>query len=192
MTMERRERYRAHLEQIIAEANRMDSAALPAASGPVAPAIASSMTGRLCALCGGGCCTRGGEKAYLGPETMRRFMDAQRALSTDEVVAAYLDRVAEKTQTGSCINHTGQGCSLPKEMRSDICNRFSCESLARLQAAQRGQEQMHAVLIVRRKQDHWHRAEPGLDNAVNAHALLGETGVRRFSPGALQLGRQQR
>ena len=100
------------------------------------------------------------------------------------MVAAYLDRVGVKSQTGSCINHGAQGCSLPKEMRSDICNRFSCESLARLQASQRGANAVHVVLIVRRKQDHWHRAEPGLDNAVNAYALLHESGVRRFARAA--------
>jgi hypothetical protein len=185
VTEDRRERYRAHLVQIVAEARSIDPATLPAASAPAAPATASSMAGRLCALCGGCCCTRGGEKAYLSRETMRRLMDSQPALSAGEVVAVYLDRVADKTQTGSCINHTGQGCSLPKEMCSGICNRFSCESLAKLQAAQRGQAPVHAVLIVRRKQDHWHRAEPGLENAVNTYALLRESGVQRFSLAAL-------
>lgn len=71
-------------------------------------------------------------------------------------------------------------------MRSDICNRFSCESLARLQAAQRNPGTVHAVLIVRRKQDHWNRAEPGVDNAVNARAVLLETGVMRFARSALR------
>jgi hypothetical protein len=176
VTAERRERYRVHLLQIVAEVRCIDTVTLPAASVPAAPATTSSMTGRLCALCGGGGCTRGGDKAYLSAETMRRFVDSQPALSAGEVVAAYLDRVADQTQAGSCINHTGRGCSLPKEMRSAICNRFSCKSLARLQAAQRAQEPVHAVLIVRRKQDHWDRAEPGLDNAVNAYALLRESG----------------
>ena len=143
------------------------------------------MPSRLCALCGGGCCTRGGDKAYLSAATLRRFMNAQPQLSTAEVAAAYLDRVSARTQTDSCINHTGQGCSLPSEMRSDICNRFSCESLARLQAAQRGPEAEHVMLIVRRKQDHWHRAEPGLDNAVTDYVVLRETGVQRVARSAL-------
>ncbi len=177
----RRERYRAHLLKIIDEAAGMaGAAAMPAAAAPEA-AGESALPGRLCALCGGGCCTHGGDEAYLSAATMRRFMDAQPGLSHEEVAAAYLGRVTDKTQTGSCINHTGQGCSLPKEMRSDICNRFSCESLARLQAAQRGPDAVHAVLIVRRKQDHWNRAKPGVDNAVTAHALLRETGVTRVA-----------
>jgi hypothetical protein len=176
----RRERYRAHLQQIVAEAHCIDPVIPKGAGLAVNPPGGSTMPGRLCALCGGGCCTRGGDKAYLSAATMRRFMDAQPELTADQVVTAYLDRVTVKTQTRSCINHTGQGCSLPKEMRSDICTRFSCESLARLQAAQRSPEVVQAVLVVRRKQDHWHRAEPGADNAVNAHAVLCETGARRF------------
>ena len=178
----RRKRYRTHLLQIIDEA--------AAFVGPVAPvttaAGASAMPGGLCALCGGGCCTKGGNEAYLSAATMRRFMQAQPDLSKEQVAAAYLACVSGKTQAGSCINHTGQGCSLPKEMRSDICNRFSCDALDSLQAAQRGRvgvEAVQAVLVVRRKQDHWNRAQPGLENAVTGLALLRETGATRVAPG---------
>ena len=176
----RRERYRAHLLGIAAEAAGSTCASHPEAAGIAAPAAASSLPGQLCALCGGGCCTRGGEHAYLGAPTLRRFMDAHPDLSTEEVVAAYLDRVALKTQSGSCINHTRQGCSLPREMRSDTCNRFACESLARLQAAQREEYPVQVVLVVRRKQDQWRRTDPGLDNAVNGAAVLCEAGTRRM------------
>lgn len=179
VTPQRRARYRAHLMEMIAAAKSLDSA--PPATATAGAAGTSTMPGRLCALCGGGCCTRGGEKAYLSAETMRRFMDARPDLPDEKVAQAYLERVTDKAQTGSCINHTAQGCSLPKEMRSDICNRFSCESLAKLQAAQRGPEQVRVVVVVRRKQDHWRRAEPGVDNAVNALALLRETGAKRFA-----------
>jgi hypothetical protein len=43
-------------------------------------------------------------------------------------------------------------------------------------------------LIVRRRQDHWQRTIPELDNAINAGAILGAAGLRRVaiavSPGA--------
>jgi len=180
----RRERYRAHLLGIAAEAACGPPAHQPRADDPAGPA--SSLPGRLCALCGGGCCTRGGEHAYLGAATLRRFMDAHPQLSKEEVAAAYLDRVAPRTQSGSCINHTRKGCSLPREMRSDICNRFACESLARLQAAQRGGQPVRVVLVVRRRQDQWRRADPALDNAVNGAALLSEAGTRRLAAGSLR------
>ena len=183
----RRERYRAHLLGLAAEAACGPPADQPCAADPVGPSQASALPGRLCALCGGGCCTRGGEHAYLSAATLRRFMDAHPQLSHAEVVAAYLDRLAPSTQSGSCINHTSQGCSLPREMRSDTCNRFACESLARLQAAQRGEQPLQVVLVVRRKQDQWRRSDPGLDNAVRGGAMLCEEGTRRLPAGSLRL-----
>lgn len=180
----RLEHYRAHLLKIAAEAAVLAGAVPIGDTG--APAAASAMPGQLCAVCGGGCCTRGGDHAYLGAPTLRRFMDAQPQLSMHEVVAAYLDRIAARTQAGSCINHTRQGCSLPREMRSDTCNRFACESLARLQAAQREEAPVQVVLVVRRKQDQWRRATPGLDNALNGGAVLRESGILRMPAASLR------
>jgi hypothetical protein len=189
MTAGRRDSYREHLVRIVAEAR---APAPPPPSPPPAQAAAaalpaSAIPGHLCALCGGGCCTRGGEKAYLAAATMRRFIDAHPGLADGAVVAAYLERVEDRTQTGSCINHTAQGCSLPRDMRSDTCNNYACESLASIHAAQRGPTSVHTVLILRRKQDNWRRTDARLDNPLNAYALLCENGVQRFSRAGLQL-----
>ncbi len=184
----RRARYRAHLVDIIAEASLIGAAPVSAivVAAPTAAAPQSSLPGQLCAMCGGGCCTRGGEKAYLSAETMRRVMDARPELTPESVLAAYMERLSDKTQAGSCINHTRQGCSLPKEMRSDICNRFACESLAKLQAAQRGPEGVHTVLVVRRNQDHWHRNEQAVDNAITGLAAVREAGTARVGLATLK------
>ena len=184
---ERREAYRLHLVRIIGEARAMPIATMAAPDdGASAGATGGAgMVGRLCAFCGGGCCTMGGEQAYLGPQTMRRFMDGHPQLSNEEVLSAYLGRVAARTRIDSCINHTGAGCSLPREMRSDICNHFACEPLARLEAATHAAQPVQTVFIVRRNQDHWQRANPHLDNAVNACAVLRETGLRRVPLAAL-------
>lgn len=174
----RRARYRAHLLAVAHIAAAMAPATPPASAALVSDpgAAPSPLPGRLCALCGGGCCTRGSDHAYLGAPTLRRFMDAHPALSPQAVAAAYLERVTHQTQAGSCINHTRSGCSLPREMRSDTCNDFACASLAQVQAAPREQ----VVLVVRRKQDQWSRERADLDNAVNGAAVLSETGVRRM------------
>jgi hypothetical protein len=181
----RRARYRLHLLRIIGEARALPAGEAPAAAAAEGASGGSGMAGRLCAFCGGGCCTMGGEQAYLSAETMRRFMDGHPGWSDEEVLQAYLGRVATTTRAGSCINQTAAGCSLPREMRSDICNRFSCEPLARLEAARRGPQPVQTVLIVRRQQDHWRRAESARDNAVNACAVMRETGLRRFPPAVL-------
>jgi hypothetical protein len=188
LALVRRERYRAHLMAIAAEAAAMAPASVPqadAGTGAAAAAAGSTMPGQLCALCGGGCCTRGSDQAYLTAPTLRRFMDAQPQLSPAEVVAAYLERAAAAPMAGSCVNHTRAGCSLPRAMRSDTCNRFACAALARLLAAQRGEQPVQVVLVVRRAQDHWRRADPSLANGVNGTAVLRESGVRRMAPGRL-------
>lgn len=184
LAQSRRERYSAHLLAVARIAvtmapgtSRTNAAALqdpaPDAATP------SPLPGHMCALCGGGCCTRGSDHAYLGAPTLRRFMDAHPGMSPEEVVAAYLERVTHKTQAGSCINHTRSGCSLPRDMRSDTCNDYACASLAEVQAAPRGQ----VVLVVRRKLDQWQRDRADLDNGVNGAAVLSETGVRRMRVG---------
>lgn len=136
----------------------------------------SARPGRLCGLCGGGCCTLGSDHAYLSPPILRRFMDAQPQLSIAEVVAAYVERMPAAPRFASCINHTSIGCSLPRAMRSDICNNFACGALKQLQSAPLEQ----VVLMVRRTQDLWRRDRPDRDNAVNGAAVLRDTGVRRM------------
>lgn len=169
VSADRLARYRAHLEQAAAEASRMASVPAPEESDQ---ASVPDLPGQLCGQCGGGCCTRGGEQAYLGAPTLRRFMDAHPATSADDVVAAYLARVPASAQAGSCINHTGAGCSLPREMRSDTCNAFACSALACLLASRHDEAPVQAVLVVRRRQDHWHRFDAGPANDIIARTVL--------------------
>ena len=49
------------------------------------------------------------------------------------MTAAYLDRVGSRTYRGSCLYHQADGCALPREMRSDLCNRFFCKALLEFQ-----------------------------------------------------------
>jgi hypothetical protein len=49
-------------------------------------------------------------------------------------VAAYVARVPAATVPGSCVFHGADGCGLPREMRSDTCNRYLCDGLVELRA----------------------------------------------------------
>ncbi|MCV2355967.1 hypothetical protein LNV09_17635 [Paucibacter sp. B2R-40] len=200
VTAQRRQKYRDHLTKIIAEAlNEPEPEAQRVSEpqpqqansdgpSPASQTFASKLPGRLCAFCGGGCCTRGGNEAYLTAATMRRVLAEQPKLQTSKrLLDCYLDRVPSKSQSGSCINHGPQGCSLSREMRSDICNNYACEALARLQYAQRQAEKSTpqpaelAVLVLRRKQDNWLRGTLGLDNAIKAGAILSESGIEHLT-----------
>lgn len=177
----RRNRYRDHLNRIIAEA-----ATRPAGSGaqPVPPpskpsplqASAVSLIEKLCTLCAGGCCTRGGHAAYLTAETIRRFMSQQPHLRPRDVLAAYLDRVAHRTETASCVNHAANGCTLPREMRSDTCNDFYCDALSGWTKGEGDAAAQGALAIVRR-QDAWKGKELVEGNGIVAVAVVTERGV---------------
>lgn len=192
LTQQRRHAYRDHLAKIIAEAlSGPGPGPEPLAATNVAPLTKpseSSLPGRLCAFCGGGCCTRGGERAYLSAATMRRVLAAQPDLaSAGALIEAYMAMLPAKSQTGSCINHGPQGCSLSREMRSDICNNYACEALARLQHAQsHAAEPPQTVLLLRRSRDNWQLPSVGPDNAIKAAAVMSEEGgVKRFTAAAL-------
>ncbi len=193
---QQRGRYRAHLERIVAAARALAPIAVDAVQTLAqqevpAAALPSAMPGALCALCAGGCCTLGGEHAYLTAETMRPLMDRDAALTDQAIVAAYLDRLPAKSRDGSCINHTATGCALPREMRSATCNRYACEALAALLQAQRvRQGSSITVIVVQRQRDHWRRLDKDKENPMTAGTVLTEQGQRRISPRRLGLAAQ--
>ncbi len=85
-----------------------------------------------CAACRGHCCMAGGNHAFNRVETMVRVMRANGAWSDDELVDAYLGFVAEHTMTDGCVYQGAQGCTLSRELRSEICNRYECNGLRML------------------------------------------------------------
>lgn len=192
----RRARYQAHLENIVAAARLPMPAPVPEPGPtqetpvsvlPKEPRADSTMPGRLCGICGGGCCTLGGEHAYLTPAAMRAILDKDPAPTNESIVASYLARVPDRSQAGSCINHTSGGCALPREMRSATCNRYACKSLAALQQAQREFSGFNAVIVVQRRLDHWRRLDTSEENPLIGGAVLTEHGVRRVSLQRLDL-----
>jgi hypothetical protein len=137
----RRRALRAHLARIAAAAleRRAGARDSDAAAGRV-PAgdrgEASDATGdvlrRACANCRGFCCRTGGEHAYLSAEDIERQLAAHPEQGADDAVAAYLACVGPVTRVGSCVYHGRAGCTLPRTMRSDTCNRFLCDALLEL------------------------------------------------------------
>ncbi len=138
---QRRRALREHLAPLVAQAfadegpgaSESDAAlALEATLGPSAPAHAPDLDaamGSACAQCRGYCCAGGGEHAYLTADTMRRYRALHPAAAPDDVLAAYLGHVGATTHRRSCVYHGATGCTLPRAMRSDTCNRFLCEPL---------------------------------------------------------------
>ncbi len=175
----RRRHYRDLLNQLIAQAVSSQDAPpdlaehlAPADQGP-----AARLSEQVCTLCKGGCCTKGGDSAYLSVNTIRRFMALRPELRPRDVLSAYLDRLSHRTQQGSCINHTDRGCGLPREMRSDVCNHYLCGAQKELHHRLEDQPPLLGVVAIQRQQDHWHRHDPDCANPIVGGATVTEAGI---------------
>lgn len=123
---ERREALAAHVRDLIADAKKRKSGGKdpePATTDD-ANKIATA-----CGLCRGFCCRTGGNEAYLNPVSIARVQRARPDLTSDGLVAAYLAAVPDQAFEGSCIFHAANGCSLPGDMRSNVCHAYLCTPL---------------------------------------------------------------
>lgn len=133
---QRRREFRDYLKSLIERA----AARPPLPPEPIQEMSAEdarlqAASGNACACCQGSCC-RGGfhTHAYLGVETLQRYMAAHPAQSPRKVLASYMRHIGDETCENSCIYHQANGCSLPREMRAAICNHFYCSGLREFQA----------------------------------------------------------
>ncbi len=117
-----------HARLTLADAGAIETAPLPAADA----ALADVSVGSICARCRGFCCAAGGDHGFLTTATLRRTAAAG---VTGSVVAQYMAHVPPRAYAGSCIFHTAAGCALPRELRSDTCNRYLCTPLTRIATA---------------------------------------------------------
>lgn len=172
----RREAYREHLRKIIAEAATATSPATKPASTQY-EAGTTALSAHLCEMCGGGCCVRGGDTAYLAADTIRRYMAQHPLLQPEEVLLAYMARLADHTEAESCINHTVKGCGLSREMRSDTCNDYMCPSLIEVQRERPDSSLLKGVITIRRQRDQWARSELAVDNSITGLAVITDVGI---------------
>lgn len=139
-----RERINAHrryLEQIVQETAELHDAGITptetsATTNGVSPTQANlSVLGAACGLCGGYCCNTGGNTAWLEPASIARLFRQAPSVARDGIVEHYLCHLPETSYENSCIYHAENGCSLPKNIRSSVCNQYICRGLAELARA---------------------------------------------------------
>lgn len=122
---ERREQGR-HLAALV------DAAAPPPPTDEDAatPDDASALPGRVCAFCAGRCCRYGAySHAFVDRALLERWIVAHPGSTLHDAAAAYAARLPARHVEGSCLHHGAAGCTLPREMRSDLCNRHACDAL---------------------------------------------------------------
>jgi hypothetical protein len=110
---------------------------------------------KTCAVCRGVCCTTGGNNAYIKKETILRYMRRYPDQKPKQVLAAYMDHLGKKTFIDSCVFHTETGCSLPRNLRSDTCNEFLCDSLIELDRLLNKSPVPKGVYLIEYAKDSW-------------------------------------
>jgi len=91
--------------------------------------------GQACGLCGGHCCNTGGTSAWLETASIERVLSHHPDFvqqGAEQLTAHYLSFLPTVSNAGSCVFHASEGCNLPKELRSNVCNQFICNGLADL------------------------------------------------------------
>jgi hypothetical protein len=88
-----------------------------------------------CGACRGWCCRLGAaHSAFLASSTLRRtaaeFERRGAKPSVDGLVDAYVSHIGTTHVEGSCLFHGDRGCTLPRFMRSDVCNGYVCDEVA--------------------------------------------------------------
>jgi hypothetical protein len=89
---------------------------------PEPEGFAARVARTACSLCKGWCCRNGEDHAFLDEGTMARVSRARLALDVPAVLRRYVERVPEAGYEDSCIFHGKQGCTLDRQLRSDVCN----------------------------------------------------------------------
>lgn len=129
-----RQRQREHLQQLV---QQLGAEPGPPAHLPELPDASTPLAGALCAFCSGRCCRYGaGSHGFVSTELLRRWLAQHPGSTPEQAAAAYLERLPSHHVEFSCVHHGRQGCTLPAEMRSDICNRYACDTLRQLQDAE--------------------------------------------------------
>ena len=120
---------RAHLMALEADA----PAATSRDAGEPDDAAAPAIGGHLCALCRGRCCRFGLHgKAFIEAHQLRDWLAQHPEAAWVDAVEHWLGHVAPVHLHSSCLFHAEDGCTLPRERRSDVCNQFACDTLEQL------------------------------------------------------------
>jgi hypothetical protein len=138
----RRAAFEAHLRGTIVKARaRLAAGEVPPPEAPFNPPPAGDersdaereaerqLVGAGCARCRGRCCMLGADHAFNGPETMMRYLERYPTHDDETIVARYLSYLAPRTLQNGCVYQHEHGCTLPRDLRADICNRFYCSDI---------------------------------------------------------------
>ncbi len=125
-----------------------------------------------CAICRGGCCRTGDDHAFLKKETILRYISRHPDHKPKQLLDIYMAYLPEKSFEDSCINHRVTGCTLPRDLRSDVCNEFMCDSLVKLRDLFLRTPVPKGVFFIRRAQNNLNKDNLDMDNRIIGSELV--------------------
>ena len=201
LAQERIDQYIEYLKEVIAEASQYNSLAeVPFDNNQKAhdkllkqeakyakqPRLKSTLDS-LCMRCQGSCCASGGEHAYHSVFSIRRILDENPEFNGDTLLKEYQSKLKDTSAARGCVNQSDQGCVVPRELRSDICNQFYCRSVAHYDEQITSDEQLTPIVAIQRKHSLWNRGYDGDINTVTSIALIDEERVESVDIDSLEI-----
>ncbi|MCP4622051.1 MAG: hypothetical protein GY850_00795 [bacterium] len=123
----------------------------------------------VCAVCGGACCHRAGDQAFLDRAAINRYLVSKYEPESSNVVSTYAAHLPERSFTGSCVYHTIDGCALPRSLRADICNNYRCSGLKQAERWACDDGTTRVYVVVRE------------DNKIKRSAFVQPGSIRHYS-----------
>lgn len=97
------------------------------------PAPAAEVAG--CAACRGKCCESGFQNlAYIRPADVARFRARNPDATPESMIETLFAHLPDRHIQYSCVFHGVFGCTLPRDLRANMCNGYKCEWLLKIEA----------------------------------------------------------
>lgn len=155
----RRRAFEAHLRHCVADARaRLAAGELPPPVGPAPDPTdrlwpqreaEQALLGVACGTCRGNCCRNGDDHAFIRSDTLLAYLTRFPERGDDEIVQHYLSYIQPRTLTRSCIYQVTDNCSLPRDLRSQTCNRYHCQGLEMIRDRYAPGDPVRAYLVHR-------------------------------------------
>ena len=129
-----------------------------------------ALAAAVCAVCGGACCHRAGDHAFLDLAAIERFMASSRKTEPSNIASTYAAHLPARSFAGSCVYHTFIGCALPRSMRADICNAYRCSGLKQAEHWACDDGTTRVYVVVRK------------DNKIKRSAFVQPGEIRHYPP----------
>lgn len=136
------------------------------------PETISPFEVKACSLCRGGCCSIGETHAFLKKETLLCYISRHPDLNPSQILDSYMAYLPEYSFEDSCVNHTETGCTLPRNMRSAVCNDYVCNPLNKLRRLSNQTPLPKGIFFISRARNNWTKDDPDLDNSIIRSVLI--------------------